>query len=449
MTDDTGNINYPLSTAASLASAWAVLGDESYRVRAGELAHLVERYLTPEGFVWGEGKRGENDFSPRGLRPVDLCYNVCETLPNLALYAHLTGDHEIARIAADSLRTHLSFLLPDGGWDAGWASRMAKWVYWGSRTADGAASGLVLLSNFDPRFADAATVCLDQLAAYTHDGILYGGPHAHDFGLRPCLHHTFVAAKGLASVLDASPIPADRLPEREPVPTVRAWRDIATIAVNVGPWRSSVTASDVTYENSLWHHPGGGSLTMLWHKAVGPVAVASMNNYFPLEPVNMAAPMLGRDMAPLTPRIDLTHDGKLFSTVYEYAPTLDHEQIGDTVRVTAHGSLRNDRGDELSAPVRYRLEYIYDADSFSLSATADQEGATLVCPVVANASEPAVAVPGGFAIMRAAGRVTVTCAAPLSLAPERVYNHTPGFEAAVFTARLQANQAVAVRIAVD
>ena len=36
-----------------------------------------------------------------------------------------------------SMRTHMEFMLPDGGWDNSWGTRNYKWTWWGSRTSDG------------------------------------------------------------------------------------------------------------------------------------------------------------------------------------------------------------------------------------------------------------------------------------------------------------------------
>ncbi|HEY3330873.1 MAG TPA: hypothetical protein VGK19_12670 [Capsulimonadaceae bacterium] len=453
MTRDTGNINYPLSTAASLASAWRVLGDQRYKERAHELANLAADYLTPEGFIWGEGDRGQNDWSGRRLRAIDLCYNAAETLPNLALYAHLTGDTEIATLVTRSFRTHLAFLLPDGGWDAGWSTRQCKWVYWGSRTSDGVASGLMLLAESAPEFADAAERNLSQLAACTHDGLLYGGPHAARHGLKPCIHHTIVSARGLASALHAAASvdgdPALVASQRQP-DGARMWHDIATAQVAVGDWRSSVTAYDFPYLGTLQHHPSGGALTMLWHASTGPLAVASMNNYNPVEPVNMAAPRLDDDMLPLTPRVQVIWKGVKYSNIYNGNAALTHGADGSETTISATGILRDEHGEPCPEPATYTLTYRYSPSQFSMTALVTGEGcAELIFPVVSPASDTMTETENGTDIAKPGATVKIRGGANLPAPGPRIYNHVPGVEAIPFALPLVSGEAGTIKLEVQ
>ncbi|RMD79814.1 MAG: hypothetical protein D6820_07660, partial [Lentisphaerae bacterium] len=74
---DTANINYPLSTGATLSSASLVLNRAEYGARGRELAHAGLAYFSDNLLIFGEG-RPQNGFSHRGYRPVDLGYNVEE-----------------------------------------------------------------------------------------------------------------------------------------------------------------------------------------------------------------------------------------------------------------------------------------------------------------------------------------------------------------------------------
>ena len=203
-------------------------------------------------------------------------YNVEETLPNLALYAELTGDKEIEDFVVAGFRAHLDFLLPDGAWDAGGSGRQYKWAYWGSRTCDGAAHGLQMLRARDPRFAEAAARNLQLLKSCTHDGLLYGGPGLH--------------ARG--------------------------------------GWHGSVTVNDIPQTKKRGGQPSGGALSLLWHEKTGPLCVASMNDCIRYEGSNMQTPATEAEQHCLTPRLELRAEGKLFSNIYDGAATMESSDRG-------------------------------------------------------------------------------------------------------------------------
>ncbi|MEG2653653.1 MAG: hypothetical protein RSA17_08740, partial [Ruthenibacterium sp.] len=79
MTIGTGNINYPITSAASFALAAEVLDDVKYLPKAREFAHAALTYLTPNGLIFGEGAP-QTGVTDKGCRAVDLGYNVEESL---------------------------------------------------------------------------------------------------------------------------------------------------------------------------------------------------------------------------------------------------------------------------------------------------------------------------------------------------------------------------------
>lgn len=50
--------------------------------------------LTEDGLLIGEGKPVDG-FSPKGCRPVDIGYNMEESLPSLVQYAYETDDEKL------------------------------------------------------------------------------------------------------------------------------------------------------------------------------------------------------------------------------------------------------------------------------------------------------------------------------------------------------------------
>lgn len=226
--------------------------------------------------------------TPKDGYPVDLGYNVEESLPNLAFYAAAAGNDALAELVGCSMRSHLEFMLPDGAWDNSWGTRSFKWTYWGSRTSDGMAAGYALFMDEYPEFRTAVRRNLELLRRATYGGMLYGGMHYRSAGQPPCNHHTFSHARGLASLLAVyEPASADAMPlPREAAEGVREFRDIRTWLVAAGSWRATITDLDAPYR-VMGTHPMGGALSLLWHRTLGPVFAAGMNRYALIEPTNM------------------------------------------------------------------------------------------------------------------------------------------------------------------
>src|SRR5271156_5207385 len=175
ITIDTGNINYPVTSSHCFAICAQVLGEPHYLDRARQLAHASMDYFSENNLLFGEG-HPQTAITPKKCRPVDLGYNVEESLPALTQYALLTNDQPVLEKTIAALRAHMEFMLPDGAWDNSWGSRNYKWSYWGSRTSDGCHPASVLLAPHEPEFLEAAHRNLELMSACTHNNLLYGGP---------------------------------------------------------------------------------------------------------------------------------------------------------------------------------------------------------------------------------------------------------------------------------
>src|SRR5260221_178729 len=116
LTIESGNINYPVTGAYCFAICGQVLDNSRYLARARELAHATLEYFTQNGLLFGEG-HPQTAVTKKKCRPVDLGYNVEESLPSLALYALATNDEVVLERVVTSLRTHMEFMMPDVGWD--------------------------------------------------------------------------------------------------------------------------------------------------------------------------------------------------------------------------------------------------------------------------------------------------------------------------------------------
>lgn len=348
-----GNINYRAAGAGVLALLANYFDEPGYRAKARRLAADVQRHTGADGLLFGEGDPVDGR-SPRGCRPVDICYNVEESLPLMLLYAQESSDAEALAWVSAVLRRHLDFQLPDGGWDDSFGTRNYKWTYWGSRTSEGCLEAYALLGQQDPVCAMAAARSLALMQRCTHGGLLTGGPDYPRVGVQACIHHSFSHARGLAVLMDRglelhadSAIPTLENPTLRYYPTIDTWR------VQHGGWIADVTGYDVTYRPG--GHATGGTLSLLWQRHVGPMVLSAMTDYALVEAHNMqqvpALPYQGS----LTPRL-LAADGA--ASCYDRGATLCAEKDSGSVVIRAEGRLCYPDGSAAPASA-YRLSYCF------------------------------------------------------------------------------------------
>ncbi len=441
ITIDTGNINYPISAAYAFSLSAEALERPDYEARAKDLAHQCLEVFTPNGLLFGEGHPRER-VTPKGQRPVDLGYNVEESLPALALYGLRTRDEAVLEKVVASLRAHMEFMLPDGGWDNSWGTRNYKWTWWGSRTSDGCHPAYRLLADRDPRFAEVSARNLALMADCTHDGLLYGGPHYREAGYGPCIHHTFSHAKALATVVDlAKPAPApNRILPRDTPYGLKAFPEVGTHLAAVGPWRATFTDYDFDYVAPAGGgHASGGAISLLHHARLGPVLAASMTRYKIVETSNQQSPQ-DPSHQPLTARIELVGREDV-SSLNDLSAELVVKGSPQAVQATARGRLLTPDGQapKDSAP-RYDLAYDLTPEGLTLTAhvsgLAEGARARLVVPIVSRKAE-AVARPGPAVvhITKPGGRVVIeSLGGDFPAAGDaRIFNLVPGLEALALT----------------
>lgn len=466
ITIQTGNINYPVTSCYCFALCAQVLGEPRYLERARNLAHTVLDYFTPNGFLYGEGHPLKK-VTPKGCHPVDLGYNVEESLPSLAQYALLSGDKAVLEQTVKAMRTHMEFMLPDGAWDNSWGTRNYKWSWWGSRTSDGCHPAFTLLSAHDARFAEVARRNAEQMAACTHEGLLYGGPDYFAHGDLPCIHHTFTHAKALAAVLDggfdAEAHPRAKLP-RDEAYGIRSYPEIGTHLASVGDWRATVTEYDWAYVEDVQKggasgggHVSGGALSMLYHRALGPVLVASMTEYEMIEISNQQAFRDAPHM-PLTPRIEYT--GGEAHGVYT-----NLNDFGAVVTATSSSSeaLFHASGRLLSATHRpvpggdavYRVSYRVAGPEVEIVASASipeasAGGLQFVLPVVSKNGETVEQPDKGTVRIAKAGGALFVRVDPAhgfeAIPVVRTFNLVPGLECVPLVIRMKPAEEVRIRL---
>ena len=449
ITFDTGNINYPVASAYAFSLGSEVLGRPDYKERARQLAHGALDYVTGNGLLFGEG-HPQRGTTAKGRRPVDLGYNVEESLPALALYGLRTGDETVVARTVDMMRAHMEFMLPDGAWDNSWGTRNYKWSWWGSRTSDGCQSAYRLLAGRDPRFAEVADRNLALMARCTRDGLLTGGPDYAAAGYATCIHHTFSHAKALATVIDAgasAEAPVQVLP-RDQAYGLKSFPEIGTHLASVGDWRATVTDYDWDYlAPTGGGHASGGALSLLYHQAFGPVLAASLTKYKVVEVGNQQVPV-GPAHQVLTPRVEAMDDEDVTS-LNDFAAAVTASGGEAAVRFHAEGALQ---GVDHAAPGgRYALGYDI-GHTVDLTAQVTGRKGRLVLPVIMRpgdiVTQPA---PGTVIVTRARGRLTLTTDAPGGFAPvpvDRIFNLVPGFQAVRLSVPLIDSVPARVRLSV-
>lgn len=281
------NINYTAAMASLLAFSYKFTGEERYRNLALKYESICRARFDSRGLFVGEGKQ-KKDSTPKGCRPVDIGYNLEESLPHLVRAADELEDAEMLDFYKARTIDQLLLMLPDGGIDNSFGTRMNKWTYWGSRTSDGIMGGLSILAADEPVILRAISENLGLLRRSTHGGLLFGGPMYHSADEPPCIHHTFPHAKALAELylnvdeaLEAdltTPLPREK-------DGVRMLQSDNVAVISRGDLTATVNASDAVERDG--EDSGGGAISLLYSKKRGPILAATLHTYRPSEPYNM------------------------------------------------------------------------------------------------------------------------------------------------------------------
>lgn len=425
------NVNYRITCSLAMELCAEFLGKEQYRTRAHELIRLSQEQLTESGILVGEG-RPTDGFSPRGCRPVDIGYNLEESLPSFLQYAVRTGNHSLTERLVKAWKRHLLFVLDDGSMDNSFGTRNYKWTYWGSRTSDGCALGFLLAAQWEPDLGVAAFRNLTLLRQCTVDGILYGGPHVSEIGEPPCIHHTFCHAKVLAGILDQglwTRLHDGQLP-RSSMKQAEYVKELDTCIIPGKEYTATVTSYDWEYRGLPEGHAGGGTLSLLRHQKAGLVLCAGMNQYSLKEPYNMILPRHGHHRC-TTPRLELQEDGVIYSNIYDHKNTMTWERKSDYVTAVDIQGCLTDMGRNQAAHGNYRIHYLFKPDQIYIKAQMPK-GARWILPVVSLQKEEVTVWEHYVIIWKYAAEVKVDAEKgklSLPLGSRRIYNLAPGVEA--------------------
>ncbi len=376
------NINYATTNALALQLAGMLFGEQKYLDQAKHLAEYAMQHFTPNGLFYGESKN-HDALSPLGCRSVDIGYDMEESIPALVKYAHLAQNAQMLDEVAVNLAKMSNFVLPDGGLDNSFGNRNNKWTYWGSRTSDGICPAYLILADRLPYFAECAYRNVVLQSECTFDGILHGGPHYHKNGQHACTHHTFEHAIALAFAVDeidekwlisqncSLPCESDQ---------VTYYQEINTYKITRGNMLATITGYD--FDIPFSGHAGGGTLTLLYNKNIGPMIAGSVTDYELAEPTNMQQSLDVAHHRSLVPRLVKVVEGIKYSSSFFTTPTISLMQTQDSVIVEVSTGIATRQTQPLTG-VTPKITYIVTSDSVKIEISKAQD-LTFLLPLIAG-----------------------------------------------------------------
>ena len=431
------HINYRFTALYALRFLGEYFNEDKYIKRSREFAALIPQYLTsPNKLIFGEDKP-DNDKSAKGFYPVDLGYNVEETLNGLVQYAMLEKDEDLLKLLTESMNGHLEFMLPDGAWDNSWGTRQNKWTYWGSRTTDGCQPAFALMAHRNPAFGTAAVMSTALLKRCTVNGLLAGGLHYKTHGVKPCMHHTFSHAKNLAFVLDNTS-KTKAANNNTPLPRsisngVKHFPELDVWLTGRGPWRATVSSYDQVWKKKYSVAGTGGALNVLWHKKTGPLFTASMAEYIEVEKYNQQ-PQPGIDYC-LTPRVERFVNDVWYTNIHDLKAKVNFTDLNGVVNFNINAALTNREKQTLDKDGVFALNYILDdlKTVIKASRTANKaNGDTLVLPIISASGELVKQRDHNtIEIHKKDAVVVLTSNVSIKIKPtlkDRIFNQVPGME---------------------
>jgi hypothetical protein len=450
------NINYPVTLCYAMALLGRLLDDDRYIKNARNTASEVLNYFSEnDTLLYGEGKPYDKR-SPKGCVPVDLGYNVEESLPALVLYAKLMDDERVLSKTIESLHAHAGFMLPDGGWDNSWGTRNFKWTYWGSRTSDGCQPAYALLADKSPDFYKVAYQNTALLKNCTENGLLHGGPHYISHGILPCIHHTFCHAKALACILNHKIPEPSKNQDKIKLPRskeygVKAFNDIQTYLIAKGEWRATITGYDREYyfKNG---HASGGALSMLWHKELGPILSASLNEYQLIEENNMQIHSDPYYM-PLTPRLQFEENGVHYMNISDLSASINYKETKDAITFHTQADLVDeDQNSPDQGRINCKINYRIEDDCIHIIIEGERkmpEGCRYIIPIVSRNNEKTKKKDNEVIIHKNIGSIKVFGNTKANILPSqngRIFNYVPGLEAVPIAFDFDNNEKIEIQI---
>ena len=426
------NINYCSTNCLAMELCGRFFKEEKYRKRGQELAALAFSRLAESGLLYGEG-RPTDGLSPKGCRPVDVGYNIEESLPSLVQYVCLTGDEKKRAAISKALQFHSLFFLDDGGIDDSFGTRNYKWTYWGSRTSDGCALGYLQAADWEPEFGVIALKNLRLLEKCTYEGFLFPGFAACERKEPACVHHMFSHAKVLAGILDRClehNLQEGTAPRMKKEGAVQV-PELDSYFITKSSYTATVTGYDWEYLGLPGGHASGGTLSLLWDQKAGLLLCAGMCQYSLREANNMQLPRFAGHQC-ITPRLEYNSGETVYSSMYDYKSVLTCENSEEEIVIRVQGNLTDiHRNCLFDKDGEYLIEYYFGEKGIRICINAGLK-ATFIFPVVIRQEEKIHIEPGLVSLQaqNSNKKIQINKGTPVLLnGSEMIYNLVPGAEA--------------------
>lgn len=377
---ETTVINYAIGNTYAMWRCWDFFKDRRFFDRYLQLKTYILKFISVSDLIFGEGANKER-ISAKGGKPVDIGYNLEESLPLLTRLAIESHDEELIDLCRRLTLSHSDWVLNDGIVDNSFGTRNYKWTLWGSRTTDGLHLPFLVFADSNDSLGAKALANLKLLRKCTHDGYLYGGLHNQQIGEGPCLHHTMTHVKALVTLLrtpylervlrvqekkhllnDMNDI--DDMNQQNEQLKVRYFSELDTFRIHHPPYTSTLTAYDWHYVHG--GHISGGSLSLLHHQNYGLMTASSMNSYHRQEINNMQDPTCPNH-ANLSPRLVRRVPDSESGVETVYSSAYDHDaflkRINDRTFI-AKGYLKDLDGQLPPGSLEdnaYEFRYSFDA----------------------------------------------------------------------------------------
>lgn len=450
------NTNYSFTAVYGFWVLGYVLENENYVAKSRLMASQVYDFFTSNDLVFGEGKPRSRK-SGKSLPPVDLGYNVEESLGGLVQYALEAKDEKLLSLLDKSLMSHLQFMLPDGGWDNSWGTRQFKWTYWGSRTSDGCQVAYNLMAYRNPVFGLAARRNTELLQRCTKGGLLHGGPGYIHASVNPCTHHTFPHAKALTTILNTKhPIATygdDIQLPRSAAYGVKYFEELDVYLIAIGALRATISGYDFIYKEGVLHATGG-SLSLLYHEQFGLLAAGSMAKYKQVEAYNQQKNP--NPDYPLTPRIETKVNGVWYTNLYDLKAEVKANTSEEEVKCEAMVHLCNEQFEQLTEQAaNFKIGYTFKDESLQISVTPMDElplkkDTYFVLPIILDSPDEAVKKSKKKVILsKTKGDIIIKSNRKIErdIAPNStVFNVVPGVSAIPYKVRLKKSGATTITI---
>lgn len=446
----TGNINYPASAIYALYLAYLVFKDKKYLDRAQALKNEILPYFTSkQSLLYGEGYPQES-VSKKGARPIDVAYNIDESLTHLGLFSTGIKDKKLISLLIRSFKTHTNFFLEDGAVDNSWCSRNYKWSYWGSRTSDGCQLGLLHFSKYLPELIPLAKQNLKLLKEATNKNILYGGLGYREANEYACIHHTICHAKNLAklyfllkkkeiSLVNKKHVKLKRFPKKH----IKVFSpDSSNVQiVQNETWRATI--SDYDWQYCKGSTPTGGALTLLFAKKWGPLIASGLNHAVMPERFNMQD-HINNTFIGATPRIEcFDKDNTHLQSIDYLAAITSSRHEKDFYQYRTSTKLANQLTGTILDDCIFDITYTLKEDqTFTIdynvtkSSKQNMSKFQFALPLIIRAKDKVSVSEHEIRIQNQHGIITVNSKTAFSKEYSEGFNYQPGFVFRVFYCKM-------------